>query len=64
MNLLDPRLGGYARLALKVLTLASVIVAAVAGSFPQLAWTASVGTGLAAVVGALTHLTSVGNAAE
>ena len=62
MNILDPKLGGYARLALKVLTLASVIVAAVAGSFPQLAWTAGVGAGLATVIGALTHLTEVGNA--
>lgn len=61
MNLLDPRLGAYERLALKVLTLAAVIVAAIAGSFPQLAWVASVGAAISTLVSALTHLTSIGN---
>lgn len=61
MNLLDPKLGAYERLALKVLTLAAVIVAAIAGSFPELAWTATVGAALATLIGVLTHLTEIGN---
>lgn len=61
VNLLDPKLGAYARLALKILTLAAVIVAAVAGSFPQLAWVASVSGALSVVISGLTHLTSLGN---
>lgn len=59
--MIDPVLGGKLRLALKVLTLAATILVAVEGSFPQLAWVASVGAAVNAAVSALTHLTTLGN---
>lgn len=64
MLILDPALGGKLRLVLKILTLAATILAAVEGSFPALAWVASVGAAVNAAVAALTHLTALGNAEQ
>lgn len=60
LNLLDPKLGAYQRLVVKILLLASVIVTAVQGSFPALAWVSGVGGAIHVILGALTA-SPVGN---
>ena len=61
MNIFDPKLGGDARLVVKLLTLASVIVAAITASFPGLVAVSSVGAAIATLLGILTHETALGN---
>jgi hypothetical protein len=61
MNLLlDPKLGGKLRLAIVFLTGIATVVSAVADT-STLPWVASLSVTLTAVIGALTHLTTIGD---
>lgn len=62
MKLFDPKAGGDARLVIKLLTLAAVIAGAITASFPGLVAVASAGTAINALLGILTHETTIGNA--
>ena len=60
-KVLDPKAGGNIRVVIKLLTLAAVIVGAITASFPGLVAVASAGTAINALLGILTHDTTVGN---
>ena len=61
--LLDPKQGGKVRLLITVLTAAMTILVAAGGTSSSLKWVASLTVGLTTLIGVLTHLTNIGNAA-